>query len=144
MPEAFDMSEYDCDVYWHDKALAAAKADPLRVARLAVVKTARFWSPAPNSHRFSGALRIRRQASRAVLPVYLLAFLGARLRRGIHGGSPFYSAGGAAILYRASFGVRGSARYRTPVMPLWRCSRPPERQSSFRRTIPRGNRHNGR
>jgi hypothetical protein len=116
MPRAAGESEYDYDARLQGKAIEAAKAAPGRVARLALVKVARFWSPVPNSGQFDSRTLFAVSAA-AVLPVYLLA-LFALIKRVIARrallailAAPLYFTMLHAIFV-------GSARYRTPVMPF--------------------------
>ena len=116
MPELSTMGEVERDDYLRDKALAEARRDPARVARLAAVKAGRFWSPVPMSEQFGGGAYAAVSAL-AVLPVYVLAlvaaFSGALSRRNLFIllSAPVYF----TLLHMAFV---GSARYRTPVMPF--------------------------
>ncbi len=116
MPELTSMSEYERDVYLRDKALEAARRDPGRVARLALVKVARFWSPVPNSDRFRGPAYVVASLV-AVIPVYALAL--AALLTGTVGGRRLFILMTAPVYFTLVHAVFvGSARYRAPVMPF--------------------------
>jgi hypothetical protein len=75
-PEYRAMSEVDRNRFWWNQTIDTLRDDPTRVARLALVKFFRFWSPWPNEPQF------RRAAVVAVtligtVPVWVLAAWGA-------------------------------------------------------------------
>jgi 4-amino-4-deoxy-L-arabinose transferase-like glycosyltransferase len=116
MPELEAMDEVERDDYLREKALAAARSDPARAARLAAVKAGRFWSPVPMSEQFGGGLYAAASAV-TVVPAYLLAvagiFSGALSRRNL-----FILMSAPVYFTLVHMAFVGSARYRTPVMPF--------------------------
>lgn len=69
------MSEYEMDREYRRRAWAYAAANPTRVLELALVKQARYWSPAPNSPQFDKPL-LRWVGWLAYLPLLGLAMAG--------------------------------------------------------------------
>ncbi len=51
-PAVQQLSEIDRDEHWKREAIRLINADPLRIAKLAGIKIARFWSPWPNETSF--------------------------------------------------------------------------------------------
>jgi len=69
------MSEKERDDHWRKEAIAWATTHPERVAQLALIKLARFWSPWPNEPRFQTPAVVATTTLYTV-PVYLFAFVG--------------------------------------------------------------------
>ncbi len=75
-PRFRSLGEIEQDRALRDVALAFARENPLRVARLALVKAGRFWSPWPNAAEFRASWS--NLASAAVtLPLFGLLIAGA-------------------------------------------------------------------
>ncbi len=75
-PEVRGLPELDQDAFLTKNALEFAREHPWRVARLALIKAGRFWSPWPNAESFRS--RTIAAASAAVsLPLFFWLALGA-------------------------------------------------------------------
>jgi 4-amino-4-deoxy-L-arabinose transferase-like glycosyltransferase len=79
-PSVWPLDEEAQDAALRARALAFARAHPGRVAGLAAVKAARFWSPWPNAEGFRAPL-LALASTALVLPQYALLALGAWDRR---------------------------------------------------------------
>ena len=110
------MGELERDAYLREKALSAAAASPLRVLRLAAVKTWRFWAPVPNSERFRSPLYTV-VSLLAVAPIYIFAL--AALFGGVLKPANLLTIAAAPLYFTLLHMVFvGSTRYRAPVMPF--------------------------
>jgi 4-amino-4-deoxy-L-arabinose transferase-like glycosyltransferase len=107
-----NMSEYEMNRAYRNRAWAYAFSHPRRVIELAIVKQIYFWNPAPDSAQFND-VRIRCVAWLAYLPLILCSLIGAWLaRRDIW----LIILTAAPILYFAGLHLLfvGSLRYRLP------------------------------
>ncbi len=75
-PAFWPLDEETQDAALRDAALAFARAHPGRVAWLAVVKSARFWSPWPNADGFASPW-LALPCALIVIPQYLLILIGS-------------------------------------------------------------------
>jgi len=114
------LDEVGRDEFLRRRAIEAMRADPGRVAQLALVKLARTWSPTPNVAEHSGG------ATAVVSAVYTLFVLmgalaaaGMAVRRSPHLRA-LHVLVWAPILYFTLLHCVyvGSLRYRVPLMPL--------------------------
>ena len=116
MPQIAHKNEFDRDAYLRYRALRAAAEDPSRVAKLAVRKIARFWSPMPNNAQFGGAVYVVASLL-YTLPIYVLAALALASRA--FSKRMLFILLAAPVYFTAVHSVFvASARYRTPVMPF--------------------------
>lgn len=69
------MSEKERDDHWRKEAIDWSVSHPARVAQLAVIKFARFWSPWPNEPRFQTPAVVA-ATTLFTVPVYLFAIVG--------------------------------------------------------------------
>jgi len=116
LPEVAGMSEIEWDAYFRARAWSAARADPLRLLRLACRKTLRTWNPLPNveEHR-RGFIPVLSAAW--VIILLLFAAVGWwRARRAVSGWLMLLLPVACFTLLHAI--LVGSVRYRVPVMPL--------------------------
>ena len=79
-PEFWPLDEETQDAVFRARALAFVREHPGRVARLAVVKAGRFWSPWPNAGEFFSPA-VAAASAVVTLPVFVLLGLGSWDRR---------------------------------------------------------------
>ena len=75
MPAVAGLSEVEWNRYFVRESIAAIKADPGRIAKLAAVKLGRLWNPVPNAGDYR-SLAVRVVAAAWSVPVFLLAAFG--------------------------------------------------------------------
>jgi hypothetical protein len=111
-PGIVELDETAQDAELKRRALDFARAQPLAVARLVLVKAARFWSPWPNAETLRS--RVAAWASAAVvLPLYGLVVIGAwRLRGDFR--ALVLLAGPLAYFFALHVVFVSSIRYRIP------------------------------
>jgi 4-amino-4-deoxy-L-arabinose transferase-like glycosyltransferase len=117
MPAVRDLDEAAWNEYFTKAALESIAEDPLRIARLAVIKIARTWNPLPNvtTHRSLIELLV---SGGWTLAVYTLAIVGAiHLRRRDRGAVVALLIPALVVLVLHSVFV-GSVRYRIVAMPM--------------------------
>ena len=116
LPELRGLSETQADALLRQRAIAAAQADPARVARLALVKLLRTWNPVPNYGEYRRPLVLAASAAYS-LPIYVLAgvgsWLGLRRYRVV-----CICVGTIAYFTLVHVVYVGSVRYRVPLMPF--------------------------
>jgi len=78
MPAVRGLNEVDWNRYFVQESIRAMRRDPLRIARLAVVKLARMWSPIPNVETYQSTV-IRTIAALWTIPTFALAVIGSLL-----------------------------------------------------------------
>jgi 4-amino-4-deoxy-L-arabinose transferase-like glycosyltransferase len=120
-PAVRDLGEVEWDRYFRREAIAAIKADPARVLRLAGAKLLRMWNPFPNVETYQSAA-VRAVSAAWTIPLFALAVGGGfawsiTTRR--HGACltlflllpAFY----LSVLHSLFI---GSVRYRLPAIPM--------------------------
>ena len=116
MPAVRDLDEVAWNGYFLDRALKSIKADPARIARLAVVKIGRTWNPLPNVDTYQSDF-VRLISASWTVPVYVLAIVGvARLRRDAASVVGLMLPAVVVLVLHAIF--VGSVRYRLAAMPM--------------------------
>ena len=104
------------DRYWWRRGVEYARAHPKRVAELAAIKFARYWSPWPNAAQFRRPVVVA-STSLATVAVWLLAVWGGfRLRR--RPSLPLLFLTPAAYFCALHLVFVSSVRYRVPAMPM--------------------------
>lgn len=115
-PESRAMPELARDAHWRERSIGVLRGEPARIARLALTKFGRFWSPWPNDARFRTPW-ILAATTALVAPIYFFALVG--------GGRSLRQPGVLALcLLPAAYFCTlhmifvSSVRYRAPAMPL--------------------------
>jgi hypothetical protein len=80
MPAVQGLGEVEWDRYFREKSWEQIRADPGRVARLALVKINRTWSPVPNADEYRSRL-IRMVSAGWSIPTWTLALIGIWMLR---------------------------------------------------------------
>lgn len=115
-PDAKRLNEFERDRYWQHRAIQWAKTHPARVAGLAAIKLARFWSPWPNEPRFRTPTVVL-ATSLAAVPLWLAGLYGVwRLRS--HAGVLLLTLLPAIYFCVLHMVFVSSVRYRVPATPL--------------------------
>ncbi len=110
--EIWPLDEQDQDAFLTARAAAYARRQPRRVAELAVIKLARFWSPWPNADSARSPL-LSIASAIVELPVLMLLALGAWSRR--HEARTLVLLAGPVLYFCALHLVFASSmRYRIP------------------------------
>ena len=115
-PEIYCMGEAEKNEFLQRRAVEFIRGNPQRIARLAPVKLARFWSIVPNFSEY------RRPAFMAISAIYMIPVLAA-IAAGILLAGSKLKPGAILLLPAVYFSLLhtvfvGSIRYRAPVMPL--------------------------
>jgi hypothetical protein len=115
-PDMVTMNEAQRDAEWKQRAWQFIREDPGRIARLAIVKFGRLWSPWLNAAEYRNPI-VDTGLTLWHVPVYILALIGM-FRREIPRVLRW-----ALLLPIIYFSLvhslfLGSVRYRVPVMPL--------------------------
>lgn len=79
-PQFKALGEVEQDVVLRERAIAFALANPLRVARLATIKAARFWSPWPNAQEFRASATNLASAV-VTIPIFAMMAVGVFANR---------------------------------------------------------------
>ncbi len=115
-PAVAGLDELQWDRHWHQQAIAAVRAHPERLARLAVRKFLRTWNIIPNE------ANARRGATAVISAVWMVAVL---LSAGVGLWRWRCAAGACLALLAPVLGFTilhmifvGSVRYRIPLMPM--------------------------
>jgi 4-amino-4-deoxy-L-arabinose transferase-like glycosyltransferase len=120
-PEVRGLNEVEWNRYFLGESIAAIKADPARIARLAWIKLRRTWNPLPNVESYSSGL-VRFVSAAWTVPVFAFAVAGVillpRVRKREGWGIALF-----LLLPALYFGALhclfvGSVRYRLPAMPM--------------------------
>jgi 4-amino-4-deoxy-L-arabinose transferase-like glycosyltransferase len=120
-PAVRDLGEAEWDRYFRREAIAAIKADPARVLRLASVKLLRMWNPFPNVETYRSAA-VRAVSAAWTIPLFALAIGGVfawsitTKRRGVY--MTLFLLLPALYLSALHSLFIGSVRYRLPAMPM--------------------------
>lgn len=117
-PEVQHKGELERNRHFLRESLRHTRENPGRIARLALKKAARTWSPVPNAEGYRSTSAAAASAAWS-LPLYVLALAGAvvLIGRGCGGMTAFLLLPAAYFTILHMFFV-GSVRYRIPVMPL--------------------------
>jgi hypothetical protein len=116
IPAVQGLSEVEWDRYFRRAAWEQIRTDPARVARLAVRKIVRTWSPVPNADEYRSRL-IRAVSGGWTIPIWSLALGGVwalRRRPGL-----VFALLMPALYFTAVHAIFvGSVRYRLPAVAL--------------------------
>ncbi|MDO8631663.1 MAG: glycosyltransferase family 39 protein [Phycisphaerales bacterium] len=120
-PAVRDLGEAEWDRHFRREAIAAIKADPARVLRLAGAKLLRMWNPFPNVETYRSAA-VRAVSAAWTIPLFALAVGGAFAWSITTRGHGFCL---TLFLLLPAFYLSalhslfiGSVRYRLPAMPM--------------------------
>ncbi|HEX2972079.1 MAG TPA: hypothetical protein VHP11_07085 [Tepidisphaeraceae bacterium] len=116
-PDAASMKELDRDDYFRMLARREILQNPKRVARLALVKVARTWTPVPLSEQFSGNRLYFVAGLAYTVPLFLLAATGLLLGR-LRFPVRLYLLAPALVITLMHAITVGSMRYRLPAEPF--------------------------
>lgn len=116
-----DFDEVAWDRYFWKEAVAVIRAEPGRVARLALIKVGRMWNPVPNVETYRSAWA-RAVSAGWSIPVFTLAVVGFFLVsiqwRGEGVRASLYLLLPALYFTALHSLFVGSVRYRLPAMPM--------------------------